>query len=255
MNKLGVVTTWNSPFYMTKPAENLAQMMANFRRDGWEADVYFGNGIDPASRHIDAARQALEDGADVICYVGADQIHPVDMLNRLLDRYYETGGDVITAMIPFRGYINWQSMRPFQPLAWQIVNDSGGVRENRGYREDPDLFRIIDQDSPPEMEQVDVIGSGVMLFDRETILALRAPWFYDSRDIKTMMRVADTDTRFIWRLRGEVQAKVWVDKTIRVKHLHTFEIDETFQYRFDDMMERAGQRDEIFRYAPRDGDE
>ena len=41
-------------------------------------------------------------------------------------------------------------------------------------------------------------------------------------------------TWFVWRLHAEAGAQVWVDTTIRVRHIHPFLIDESFQERFAD---------------------
>ena len=111
-------------------------------------------------------------------------------------------------------------------MGWRIVNGSKNVREFRGYDKDPDMFKPIDP-SEGELQRVDVIGSGVLMFHRDDILALKPPWFYYKVDPVTMQRVADMDTRFVWRLRSEAGARVWVDTTIDVKHLHTFEIDDS----------------------------
>ena len=102
-----------------------------------------------------------------------------------------------------------------------------------------------------DVQRVDVIGSGVLLFHRDHLEALRKPWWYYKVDPNTMQRVADMDTRMVWRLRAEAGAQVWVDTTIKVTHLHTFEIDESFQHRFDDWMEPETTEDDIFRYAAR----
>jgi len=99
--------------------------------------------------------------------------------------------------------------------------------------EDGDMFEPIDPKAG-DLQRVDVIGSGVLLFDRDTIEALEPPWFYYKVDPVTMQRIADMDTKFVWRLRSEVQADVWVDTTIKVRHLHAFEIDETWEDRFAD---------------------
>lgn len=248
MNKIAVVTPWSSPFIWTKFCENAANMLASFRRDDWQARFFMGRGVDPAARHVDMCLQALDWGADLICIVGADQIHPLDMLDRLIDRYHETEGGVITALVPFRGYVSWQKMKPFQPMGWRIVNGNGDVREFRGMAEDHDMFQPIDPKAG-DLQRVDVIGSGVLMFDRFTILAMRKPWFYYKVDPETMQRVADMDTRFVWRLRSEVQAQVWVDTTIKVKHLHPFEIDETWQDRFADWTEPGKSDDEIIKVA------
>ncbi len=227
--RLAVVTPWASPFIWAKFSTNLARMLARFRRPGWEVDFFAGRGCDPAARHVDMCLQALAWEADVICIVGADQVHPLDMLDRLIDRHEETGGGVISALVPFRGYVPWQHMQPFQPMGWRLRNDSRErVKEFKGMDETPEMFEAIDP-AAGDLQRVDVIGSGVLLFDRETILALKKPWWYYRVDPETMQRVADMDTKMVWRLRSEVQVDVWVDTTIKVTHVHDMEIDDTFR--------------------------
>ena len=233
MMQLAVVTPWSSPFVWTKFTQNVADMLCEFKRPDWEARFFMGQGCDPAARHVNMIQQGLDWGADLICIIGADQIHPEDMLGRLIVRYYQTNRGVISALVPFRGYVNWQEMRPFQSMGWRIRNHNGGLREFRNMTDDGDMFEPIDPKAG-DLQRVDVIGSGVLLFDRDTIEALEPPWFYYKVDPVTMQRIADMDTKFVWRLRSEVQADVWVDTTIKVRHLHAFEIDETWEDRFAD---------------------
>ena len=244
--KIAVVTPWSSPFMWRKFGMNVANMIAEFRRPNWRAKFFMGEGCDPAGRHCDMILQALAWDADLICIVGADQIHPLDMLDRLIDRYIETGGGVISALVPFRGYVAWQMMKPFQPMGWRIKNDSQNVREFRGMDQDPDMFEPIDP-AAGDLQRIDVIGSGVLMFDRDTILALKKPWFYYLVN-EDMQRIADMDSKFVWRLREEVQAQVWVDTTIKVQHLHTFEIDETYSDRFADWQTPGVATDDSFKY-------
>ena len=241
MPKLAVTSAWSTPFAWTKYMENVGKMLCRFDRPGWTADYFLGKGIDPAGRHVSCCLQALEWGADAILHIGPDQVHPLDMLNRLVARFEQTGGDVITALVPSRGYIEWHDMEPFQPLAWRLRVD--GVRELRGFEHDRDMYELIDP-ADGDFQRVDVIGSGVMLFHRDALLALTPPWFWYACDPRTMQRVADMDTRFIWRLRTEAGCRVWVDTTIEVKHLHTFEIDGSFQHRFRDWKAGGGSADE-----------
>ena len=232
--KLAVVTPWASPFIWAKFCTNLARMMAAFRRPDWQCDFFAGHGCDPAGRHVDMILQALRWDADLICIIGADQVHPLDMFDRLIDRYEQTDGGVISALVPFRGYVPWQHMQPFQPMGWRIRNGSSTrVKEFEGMDKTPEMFEPIDP-AAGDLQRVDVIGSGVLLFDRETIEALAKPWFYYDRDPETMQRIADMDTKMVWRLRSEVQADVWVDTTIKVTHIHDMEIDDTFSRRFAD---------------------
>jgi len=85
-----------------------------------------------------------------------------------------------------------------------------------------------------DLQKVNIIGSGVLMFHRDYLLSLRKPWFFDRADIETMHRIADQDSMFVWRLQTEVGATVWVDTTIKVKHAHVFLVDDTFSDRFSD---------------------
>ena len=175
-----------------------------------------------------------------MCFIGADQIHPVDMLDRLIDRYYETDGGVISALVPFRGYVHLQEMKPFQPMGWRIKCE--GVQTFENSDTTPEMFKVIDP-AEGDLQRVDIIGTGVLLLHTDYLRALKPPWFYYRRNPETMQRVADMDTQFVWRLRAEAQAKVWVDTTIQVRHLHTFEIDETYQDRFADWATKESHED------------
>jgi len=234
--KIGICTPWSSPFVWKKFTQNMADMLCQFRRPGWEVRFFCGRGVDPAARHVDMCLQGLKWGADLILIIGADQIHPADMIDRLIDRFEQVDG-VITALVPFRGYVSWQDMKPFQPMGWHLRCD--GVREFRGYREDPDMLVPIDPKAG-DLQEIDIIGSGVLLMHREHLTALKPPWFYYRVDPRTMQRVADMDTRFVYRLRTEAGAQVWCDTTIKVKHIHDMEIDDSFQHRFDDWMDGNG---------------
>ena len=245
--KLALVTPWSSPFIWTKFTQNLTELLLGFDRDGYELAFFMGKGVDPAARHVNMCLQALEWGADLICIIGADQIHPPDMLNRLVDRWEEYDG-VWSALVPFRGYVSWQHMKPFQPMGWRLRTD--GVEEVGRLEDNPQQWEPIDPEAG-DVQRVDVIGSGVLLFHRDHLLALRKPWWYYRVDPETMQRVADMDTRMVWRLRSEAGAIVYVDTTIKVKHLHTFEIDDSFQDRFMDWMDPTLTTDDIAQYHER----
>ena len=245
--KLALVTPWSSPFIWTKFTQNLTELLLGFDRPGYELAFFMGKGVDPAARHVSMCLQALEWGADLICIIGADQIHPPDMLNRLVDRWEEYDG-VWSALVPFRGYVSWQHMKPFQPMGWRLRTD--GVEEVGRLEDNPQQWEPIDPEAG-DVQRVDVIGSGVLLFHRDHLLALRKPWWYYRVDPETMQRVADMDTRMVWRLRSEAGAIVYVDTTIKVKHLHTFEIDDSFQDRFMDWMDPTLTTDDIAQYHER----
>jgi len=253
--KLAVGTPWSSPFMWT----GYVDAMLNLRRPdrlrtvlgGLEpAEVRFfrGPGWCPARRHTSLCEQALDWGADLICIVGADQVHPEDMLVRLAERWNQ-GYEIVAALVPARGYVGWQPMEPFQRMAWRLT--SGGASEAdallRGEGQNGvELVNPEDGDIQP----INFIGSGVLMFHRDHLLALQRPWFAEQIHHETYERLASMDTRFVWRLQAEAGARVWVDTTIAVKHLHAMAIDETFAGRFQDWKEPgAGPRD-VCQYTP-----
>ena len=141
-------------------------------------------------------------------------------------------------------------MEVFQPLAWQIVNN--GVQPFRGMDKDPDMLKQIDP-ANGDLQKVNVIGSGVLLFHKEHLLAVKKPWFFEQVHRENYRLVGDMDSMFIFRLQTEARVTVWVDTTIKVGHLNIFEIDETYQDRFQDWKEEGNGDPELCRYGTLDG--
>lgn len=232
--KLGIFWPWDSPFTFTGFTENVLNLEHPL---GVEVKFFRAKGWCSARRHTDGYEKALKWGADLILCIGSDQVYPEDLIPRLLARYEETGGGVITCLVPFRGFVAGQNMKPFQPLAWRVVGD--GTRSFRGIDQDADMMRQINP-ADGELQRVHIIGTGVLLIHRDHILKVKRPWFYDQVNRETLHLASDMDAKFIWRLQTEALAQVWVDTTIEVKHLHVFSIDGTFQDRFEDWSEKGG---------------
>lgn len=243
ITRLAVGFPWSSPFIWTDFVDGNMNLE---RPDGVAVRFFRGSGWCPARRHIHICEQALDWGADAIGIIGSDQMHPEDMLVRLVDRFHQ-GYEVVSAMVPSRGFFGWQQMRPFQPMAWRFssksVSGSSGngamakstkIREYKSMATDGDMLEVVVPREGVEMERCNFIGSGVLMFHRDHLLALARPWFRESVDFKTMQRLASMDTTFVWRLQTEAHATVWIDTTIKVKHVHAFQIDDTYQDRFRD---------------------
>jgi len=230
--KLAVCWIWGSPFVWSRSVESMLQLR---HPEGYGVTFFRGTGWGPAARHISACRQAVDWGADHILILGADQVYDADLLERLVARR-EAGYEVVSALVPTRGYVSWQDMKPFQPMAWRI--------KSRGL--DPitwgtDALEAIDA-AGEEMQRIDFIGSGCIMFDKDHLLALAEPWFFETVDHVTQRRTACMDTKFCYRLHSEAYAQVWCDTTIKIRHIHPFEVDETFSDRFADW-EKPGQGD------------
>ncbi len=239
--KIGVTYPWDSPFTWSKFANNTMNLE---RPKGYDVRFFEGRGFCPARKHADGFEKCISWGADLLCIIGADQVHPEDLLPRLVARMDE-GCDVITAMVPFRGYTQWQNMKPFQPMAWRVTGDG----PFRGVAQDGDRMRLIDP-ADGELQEVDIIGSGVTMLETTDLLRLERPWFNEKIHPKTFQRMSDMDTRFMHRLKTELGLKMFVDTTIKVRHLHDMEITEDFQDRFADWAEPGKGDPNMCRYTP-----
>lgn len=234
--KLAVGFPWDSPFMYSETAENLMNLQ---EPENFEVRLIRGKGWCPAKRHVDLCEKAIEWGADLICIVGADQIHPEDMLVRLVRRFME-GYEVVGAIVPTRGFIDFQPMKPFERIAWRMKDimkmETG--RPFRGLRHDPDMVHAV-RPVDGGMQRVNFIGSGVLMFHRDHLLSLEKPWFRETVVDDSYNRIANMDCSFVYRLQTEAFATVWVDTSIDVKHLSIFPIDDTYPERFADMAKGA----------------
>lgn len=231
--KLAVGYPWSSPFVYTEFAEHLPNLE---RPEGVDVKFFKGKGWCPARRHVDLCEQALDWGADLICIIGADQVHPQDMLPRLYKRF-EEGYDIVACLVPSRGYLPWVNMKAFQPMAYRFkTSEETGttkIRQYRDYTRDSDMLHIIKREDG-EMVKCNFCGSGVLMFHIDYLLSLKKPWFFETVETETYERLACMDSTFVWRLQSEAGGTVWIDTTILVEHLHTFHIDDSFQDRFLD---------------------
>lgn len=239
--KIGVCWIWTSPFVWTR---SVASMLKLRHPAGYEVDFFQGRGWSPACRHNHACEQAMAWGADHLVILGADQVYEPDLLERLIARR-EAGHEVVAALVPTRGYLAEMQMKPFQKMAWRIRgNGTSPVAWDRG------TLEVIDP-AAGDMQRIDFIGSGCIMFDRTHLLAMARPWFFETINAATQQRTACMDTKFCYRLRAEAYAQVWVDTTIRIVHLHDMPIDESFSDRFLDWMEPGAGDASICRHETR----
>lgn len=231
-------------------ADCVDSLLALQRPEGWDVEFVRGRGWCSARRHIDICEKALRAKATYILILGADQVYDPDLLCRLTARL-EEGYEAVCALVPTRGFLPWQDMMPFQPLAWRLktleeLSPDGkpNRRPFRGLADDADMVHVIKREDG-DMQRVHFIGSGVLMFHRDHLLALKPPWFYETVAQETQTRIANMDCRFVHRLCNEAHATLWIDTTIKVRHLHIFQIDDTFAERFSDWAQGRGNPDKV----------
>jgi len=187
--------------------------------------LIFGTGRTPDRRHEIGCEEALRWGATHILILGGDQVYPEkDMIKRLFEWVKYSNLDewmdhkkVVNCLVPIRGHRPGQGTRPFQPIGMTIDTET---------QEQVPVTR----DMGP-IVKVEVIGTGVMLFEADILRSMPKPWFGDqfvpgTNDVRKMQDVA-----FVEKLNNN-GCQVWCDTQIIVKHLGVLEIDDSFQGRF-----------------------
>lgn len=190
-----------------------------------EYKLFFGTGRTPARRHEVGCEAALKWGASHILILGGDQVYPDKEMIRKMVKWTEVNNlnewtvrkKVINCLVPIRGHKPGQGTRPFQPIGMTI--DSNTNEQIPITREMGDLVKA------------EVIGTGVMLFEADILLALEKPWFGDVHVPGTNSVSIMQDVGFIQKL-NNMGCQCWCDTKIIVKHLVVLEADDTFQQRF-----------------------
>ena len=232
--KIAVCVPWNTPFVWTYPVFNLMNLN---RPDGVDVKFVHGEGRDAAGRHMWSVWKGIEWGATHICFLSADQLHPMDILEKFCS-HMEDGWTIATAAIPVRGKIPGFE-KPFSKIAWKWKNPS---KTKPPRLPSMDEFELIDPADGPYQE-ICVVGTGALMIDVDLLYAMKKPWFVEMPADINARRIAAMDTTFTWRLTTEAKGRMICDLTIDIQHLDVFPIDETYSDRFSDWEE--GERKNV----------
>lgn len=226
--KIAVCIPWGSPFMWMHTAFNLMNLN---RPEGVEVRYINGMGRDPAGRHMWGVKRGIEWGATHICFLGADQLHPFNILEKFC-YHMERGWPAVTALVPIRGRVVVKGIdAPFQKVAWKLKeNVEKTISPNLPSTDDLEMIDPMDG----KYQEVHILGSGAMLFDINLLYAMRKPWFVEAKADEDAHREAAMDTTFVWRLCTEAGGRMLADLTIDIKHLDVFPIDESYGVRFGD---------------------
>ena len=216
MKKLAVGFPWFSPFMWTEAVDSYLAMQ---HPPGYEVKWFRGDGWCSAYRHISLLEKAMDWEADLFCFVDADQVHPPDMLPKLVSRITNDNCGAISALVPSRDYPtderNLLKYKSFQRLAWK--------KDTKG------RYAVVEPNEG-DLLAVDVIGTGVLMFPCSALDRIKRPWFFETiTHSKTYTNGQNEDTEFVRRLKAEAKLQVWVDTTIDVRHLDVFQVSKSWQ--------------------------
>ena len=207
--RLALCISWTSVFMYTGFVDSLLDLEMP---EGWEIKYFRGPGWCSANRHNHVAKQALDWEADYILFFDCDQQYPKDLLPRMIEDM--TVCDAVAAYTPSRLHNPQLPLHPFQPPVW---NEHGVVTPERG-----------------KLQITHSVGTECLMIRREQLQSMTRPWFYEKHDGEQGDRTVNMDRIFCTRLKTEANITIWVDTSLKIRHLHLFPIDESYQERFKD---------------------
>jgi hypothetical protein len=166
-------------------------------------------------------------GADYILILGADQMFEEDTLIRMAAHLGEW--DMVSGLVPSRGRIAMQK-KPFGAYGYRMKMDADAIVEAGG----DEVWDLIGTEEGSG--QIHSIGTGILLLPAHVFKTLGIPWFIEYINPgKRYGRRPIMDTQFVKKCTIALGLKLYLDVTIKSKHLDVFQIDETYGDRFSDV--------------------
>lgn len=232
--QLAIMVPWDSPFTWSKPAFNLMNLE---RPDGYEVRYIQGDGWCPANRHNNCLIRAINWGADRMVFMGMDHHVDEDCLIKLVGHIDDGGYDAACGWLASRAIMDrgTEDARAFPYIAFKkkdgVIVPPGNPALNM------DLAYWDRLEFGAESQEIDMIGSGMIMVKRNLIINMKTPFFREFiRPGDHYARVPIQDSFWVWRLTQELGGSLWLDTTIEAVHLDLFPIDHTYSGRFDDML-------------------
>lgn len=233
--KLAVVYPWGIDQGWTKSFHSMLRL-----RHPPDCEIEWGRGSGwcSAARHNHCFRQALNWGADLILVIGADQVyHDRDMLCKFVE-HFRNGHECLTALVPMRGYMASQGTKPFHLVGWRVKRDADGNTKMHEGMNAEDAELVTREDGP--LVRVQAVGTGVLMFPADVLRSMSTPWCVEIPTQPDFDRGSTADVGFVEKLQTEARLEIMCDTTVKVTHLHTFEIDDSFSERFKDWADGGG---------------
>lgn len=161
--------------------------------------------------------QALMQGCSHLWMIDTDQEYPKDALTKMLSHNLP----VVHALVPRR-------YPPFDNL--MMKGELNHFTSAGGYTDG-------------SLVEVDACGTGCVLYNVQVFKKIRPPWFeFKANPDKEKGGVVGEDIGFCLKLK-KAGYKIYVDTSVKVKHLTTFSVDEAFSTLYQSLIRRQMEID------------
>lgn len=150
-----------------------------------------------------AVETLLESEFTHLLMLDSDHIHPTNIIERLA-RWI-----IVNPEIQVIGGLNFKRTEPYDPCAF--------IRHNGGY--------AYPQEWTPGLLEVDLIGTGSILINRNVFEAIKPPWFFYSYSNAKQGLYPSDDISFSLQCQS-AGIKMYVDTTTTSPHLTSRLVDE-----------------------------
>ena len=220
MQKIVIGTPWNSAFMHTPWVDAALKLRPP---SGYCLEWVRGLGWCDARRVNYIIEHALKVEADLIAFIEGDVIVPPEWLEAMT-KHIDTGKRVISSIVPMRGRAN-EAFTPFEPMAWNIIDNK---------------VTGIDQDNG--LQPVDFVSLCAVMMDANIFRENDKVWTWHTFDKKKGYKaVGGTADTYMMQTIRRCGITIWADPAIKAKHLHAFEIDDTFGARFPEWEATKGR--------------
>ena len=189
-------------FSLTEAIDNQLEMMLHFGRLHGEKKFHFamltiGRVFVPKARE-EFAKYAIEHGYDYLLMIDDDMICPPDMFEKL----YAHNVDIVAPLA-------FQRRSPYYPVIYKQKSGWDSVRKEKFFSNE-----IVKNYPKNTLFQCDAVGFGAVLIKTEVLKAMPEPRFMSSTP-------TGEDILFCYNAREHLDAKVYVDTSIKIGHLGT----------------------------------
>ncbi len=210
MQKILVGVPWTSAFMHTRWVDAALKMKAP---GGYQIEWLRGLGWCPARRFNYLVEKATALDADLIAFLDGDVVVPSEWLE-VMAKHIEQGSEVVASPVPMRGRVHEQ-YEPFELMAWNAVDGKVENAAGSGFA------------------KVGYVSMSAVMMDMK-VFRDNPSLMARHKHERNYREPGNTTDSLLMEDLKKCGVDVFVDPSMSVRHIHSFEIDETFSERFAD---------------------